>query len=201
MRSCAGVKDMEAHGMAKDLESQLLVQLKDSGRFVDFGRRTIINYERVSLLIKNMPQDDRQTWDAIKESIFRLVQGIDARVVALDHKVEAVREKQAVRRLEAEVQAALQSVFSSYQETVKTIAMEVGNAAERIQHRLPHLALAEPDEEFMERIAEDVVLQTSRIASQKPKPFSPALTRALRVSLCTGVRSVRHIWENGLLVR
>jgi hypothetical protein len=50
MRSLMGDKDMEAHGMAKDLESQLLTQLAANGRYIDFGNRTIVNFDRVSLL-------------------------------------------------------------------------------------------------------------------------------------------------------
>lgn len=83
IRGDTETKNMEAHGMAKDLESQLLMQFKDKGRYIDFGRRSVINYDRVSLLIKNMPIDDAEECGAIKESTLRLVQGVNARVLTL----------------------------------------------------------------------------------------------------------------------
>ncbi|HMW72436.1 MAG TPA: DNA-binding response regulator, partial [Cellvibrionaceae bacterium] len=86
MRSTLGIKDMEAHGMAKDLESQLLFQLKDSSRYIDFGSRTIVNYGRVSLLIKNMPVDDPEKYGAIKDNTFSLLQGLNARILALEDR-------------------------------------------------------------------------------------------------------------------
>lgn len=86
MRSTLGIKDMEAHGMAKDLESQLLFQLKDSSRYIDFGVRTIVNYGRVSLLIKNMPVDDPEKYGAIKDNTFSLLQGLNARILALEDR-------------------------------------------------------------------------------------------------------------------
>ena len=52
MRSQYGTKNMEANGLTKDLESKLLMEMKDEGRYVDFGRRSVMNYEAVSLLVK-----------------------------------------------------------------------------------------------------------------------------------------------------
>ena len=57
MRSKYQIKNMEANGMERTMESKLLSEMKDAGRFYDFGSRTVINYGSVSLLIKNMPKD------------------------------------------------------------------------------------------------------------------------------------------------
>ena len=66
---------MEANGMAKDLEAHLLDELKDVGRYYDFGKRSVMNYENVSLLVKNMPIEDERRYGAIKDNIFSLLQG------------------------------------------------------------------------------------------------------------------------------
>jgi len=55
MRSLYGTKNMDANGMERTLESELLTQLKDAGRYYDFGKRSVCNYGCVSVLIKNMP--------------------------------------------------------------------------------------------------------------------------------------------------
>ena len=44
-----------AKGGVCPLERELLEKHRDANRFVDFGHRTIINYPKVSMLIKNMP--------------------------------------------------------------------------------------------------------------------------------------------------
>lgn len=188
MRSRFGVKDMEAHGMAKDLESQLLNQLKDSGRFLDFGRRTIINYDRVSLLIKNMPLDGSENCDLIKENIFCLVQGINSRVIALEDRVSLLNEKESLKNLSTEVHSVVLALQRSYQDVMKAIVIEVENASERIQNRLPHLALTEQDEAFMEQITEEVVVQTNRIFNEGLKVDE--LFAALEQSV---ERSVSHV--------
>lgn len=49
------------------LEQQLLMQHKNTDRFVDIGHSTIINYPNISLLIKNMPVDTPTLYGRYKD--------------------------------------------------------------------------------------------------------------------------------------
>lgn len=49
------------------LEQELLEQHRYAQRFVDVGASTIINYPKVSLLIKNMPVDDSAKFGRYKD--------------------------------------------------------------------------------------------------------------------------------------
>lgn len=166
MRSALGEKNMEAHGMAKDLESQLLAQLCDSGRFIDFGSRTVINYDRVSLLIKNMPLNDAVKYGAIKDNIFSLLQGVNARIIALEDKERLLEEKEALRKISNDVGLVMDSLKASYQKVMCDIVYEVENVAELIQTKVPSLALNEEQESFLERAAEQAIVETNRIFNE-----------------------------------
>lgn len=166
MRSDMGKKDMEAHGMAKHLESQLLFQLKDSGRYVDFGPRTIVNYDRVSLLIKNMPLKDPEKYNSIKESAFCLVQGVNARILALEDRFKLLLEKEALHTLAKDTRAVMNSLKMAYQGVVREIGSEVDSATERLEHRLPHLALTEADEQFIYDLSAKLAMDTNRIFNE-----------------------------------
>lgn len=163
MRSTLGIKDMEAHGMAKDLESQLLFQLKDSSRYIDFGVRTIVNYGRVSLLIKNMPVDDPEKYGAIKDNTFSLLQGLNARILALKDRCGLLEEKESLVKISQDVNAVMSSIKQSYQAVMRQILTEVENAVELIEHRLPHLALNEMDESFMFSVTDQLVKETNEV--------------------------------------
>ena len=93
MRSRFSLKNMEANGMEKTMESQLLSELQHKGRFFDFGYRTIVNYNSVSLLIKNMPLDDEVRYGIVKDNIFALIQGVEARIQALDAQTSLHQER------------------------------------------------------------------------------------------------------------
>lgn len=166
MRSLLGDKNMEAHGMAKDLESQLLTQLADSDRFIDFGSRTIMNYDRVSLLVKNMPVDCPEKYGAIKDNIFCLLQGLNARIHALEDQHRLLEEKESLRKLSSDVSHVMNSIKDSYQKVMCDIVNEVENVAELIQYKVPSLALTEENELFLEQVANRAIVETNRIFNE-----------------------------------
>lgn len=163
MRSLTETKDMEATGMAKHLESQLLTQLKGSDRFIDFGPRTIINYHNVSLLVKNMPIEEPEKYGAIKDNTFSLVQGLSARVTALDDQKRLIEERESMKRLSHDSHTVMSTIQMAYQDVMKNIADEVDKANELISMKIPSLALTEEDERFLEGTMEHCVKNTMRI--------------------------------------
>lgn len=157
------IKNMEAHGMAKDLESQLLTQLRGGDRYIDFGSRTIVNYERVSLLIKNMPVNDPDKYGAIKDNTFSLIQGMNARVIALDDHAHLIEEWETMTKLASDVRRVMETIQSSYQKVIRDIAAEVDTASEQLSMKLPSFSLMEEDEAFIEETMADCVKNTTQI--------------------------------------
>lgn len=166
MRSAMEIKNMEAHGMSKDLESQLLFQLKDADRYVDFGCRTICNYDRVSLLIKNMPLDDPEKYGAIKDNTFNLLQGLNARIHALEDRHTLIEEKQCLRKLSGDVNTVMIAVKERYQDVMRGIMDEVESSTALLQDRVPHLALTEQDEMFIDGVVERLIQTTNAVFNE-----------------------------------
>lgn len=163
MRSRYGVKNMEANGMAKEMESLLLAECAEQGRYVDFGRRSIMNYGRVSLLVKNMPVEDEKKYGAIKDNVFSLLQGCDARIEALDNLQSLALESMLVKRLSAHLSAVMSQVDESYQEVMRNIADVVENMADGVEQSLQFLGMDERQEAAMQKIMETGITDTNRI--------------------------------------
>jgi CheY-like chemotaxis protein len=166
MRSIIGDKNMEAHGMAKDLEAQLLAQMAESGRYIDFGKRTICNYDRVSLLIKNMPVEEPEKYGAIKDNTFCLVQGLNARIYALEAQHRLQMEKDALTKLSQDVKNVMHSLKDSYQEVMRAILNQVENTSNAIHDRIPALTLLDYDEAFLENALVECIQETNRIFNE-----------------------------------
>ncbi|WP_430460038.1 hypothetical protein ACQUQU_12560 [Thalassolituus sp. LLYu03] len=163
MRSRYGTKNMEANGMAKEMESAMLEACSEQGRYVDFGRRSIMNYERVSLLVKNMPVDDPKKYGAIKDNVFSLLQGCDARIVALDNLKSLELESVLVKRLSGHLSSVMATVDHSYQDVMRSIADVVENMADGVESSLQFLGMDERQESAMQKIMETGILETNRI--------------------------------------
>lgn len=166
MRSQFVVKNMEANGMSKSLESKLLSEMKDQGRYVDFGHRSVMNYESVSLLVKNMPIDDEMKYGAIKDNVFSLLQGIDARIKALDTLDSLALEKNLVRSLTIKMKDLMSSVDESYQVVMKDIAGVVEDMADNIEGSMQYLGMSEEQETSLHTTIEKAILQTSKVFSE-----------------------------------
>lgn len=64
----------------RPLEQELVTMSDHTQRFVDFGARTIIHYQHVSLLVRNMPLDDMQRYGRIKDLMPLLLSSVDNRI-------------------------------------------------------------------------------------------------------------------------
>ena len=165
MRSQFAVKNMEANGMAKSLESQLLSEMKNQGRYVDFGKRSVMNYESVSLLVKNMPIDDEKKYGAIKDNVFSLLQGADARISALDTLGNLALEKHLVRSLTLKMKDLMSSIDDSYQGVMKDIANVVEEMADSIEGSMQYLGMDEAQEKSLHETIETGISNTNKVFS------------------------------------
>lgn len=161
MRSAFGVKNMEPSGLAKELESELLFKLKDDGRYIDFGCRTVVNYGQASLLIRNMPIENSIKYGAIKDNTFALIQGVDSRIKGLDQQFRLEEEKQSLKRLSKEIKNVMVNIDASYKEVMSDIVNIVEDMSEAVGDKIPSLALSLEQEQFFEDITMNCTLKTN----------------------------------------
>jgi len=146
MRAEYVVKNMEANGLEKAMESQLLEELKDVGRFYDFGCRTMVNYNSTSLLIKNMPMNDDVKYGMIKDNIFALLQGVDARIESLDLQIRLKKEYESQDRLILSMQEGIHQLGSKYRGLTKNIAGVVDQMAGTVETAMQTMLLTDEQE-------------------------------------------------------
>jgi len=157
------IKNMEANGMAKELESALLMELKDSGRYFDFGARTVMNYGQASVLIKNMPLDNDERYGQLKDNVFSLVQACDARLKALDNMKTIEEEKETIIKLISRMRGVMEDVDEGFVDIVRQAAEVVEDMGEQIDRVIQFLGLNEEQETELERIIGDAINRNEAI--------------------------------------
>ncbi|NVK39184.1 MAG: DNA-binding response regulator [Gammaproteobacteria bacterium] len=166
LRSEMGVKNMEASGMSRELESKLMWELQHDGRYIDFGKRSVMNYEQVSVLVKDMPLDDEKKYGALKDNLFSLLQGADARLKALENVQQVQDQQQMVRSLSIKMQTMMEEIDAGYQDVMKSIADVVENMSDGINEIIVNLALHEEQERALEKVMEYGLQTTNAIFSK-----------------------------------
>jgi hypothetical protein len=172
IRSEIETRNMEQNGMEKTMESQLLTELHTMGRYYDFGKRTVMNYERISLLVKNMPTDNEERYGALKDNVFSLLQSANARVSALESLAEIEREKQLIEQLVHRTTGVLKQMEQDFLETSKLSANVVDSIAENIEEKIQFLGLHEDQESFFMDIMEKADKQIQKVFSDGLKNSS-----------------------------
>lgn len=168
IRSAFETKNVEENGLAKDLESRLLWELKDDGRYIDFGRRCIINFGCVSLLVKNMPTDDKR-YSAVKDNVVSMVQGMDARVHSIDGGRMLAMEKEVMEGLSRKMQHVVEQVDEGYQSVMSSSAELVESMSVYVEDAMMFLDLTEQQEDVFSKIMSDGVVKINELFNQGVK--------------------------------
>lgn len=113
------------------LEEELMFRLKDSGRIKGLGKRLILNFDNITLLIKNLPDDEHKS-GRLRDHLALLMEGAVARYKALSiereledlmtdsmdalHKIQAMQQQQKQQYVSImdNVKADVQESFMSY---------------------------------------------------------------------------------------
>jgi len=169
MRSHFGVKNMEETGMEKELESRLLTELQHKGRFVDFGKRCIVNYGQVSLLIKNMPEQDKEQCTKIKDSILPFVQGADSRLKAIDAQHTLEIERNFMGKVVRRLRESMKDFDDGYQVLMRGSADIVEDMAAKMDESILFMDLTHSQEQTIEDIMGAGVTGINSLFSQGVK--------------------------------
>ena len=133
-----------SEGFCSPMESEILSLLKEKGRIYNFNNRVQVNEEFISVLIKNMPSDEK-IYGRVIDHIPRLLRIASACIENIDtsHNLSASRETlstlQAVSNQLMDAEAVLMNSVSGFMRSTETEIL-------RIKHSIQYLALSEEQE-------------------------------------------------------
>lgn len=117
LRGNMGRVSLTAKGACSPLEEEILANIADHGRIVDFGHYTAFSYQRATVIVQNMPSDDPERYGRIKDNLALLLEATDARVAGLDCEHAAENHLHDIERLIASVREVLEDVDRALHQT------------------------------------------------------------------------------------
>ena len=97
-------------GAVCPLEQDLLEKHRYANRFVDFSRRTIVNYPKVSILVKNMPLDDERLYGRYKDLFPHILDVTNAKIQDMDASESALTKALSLNNALAELSSQIHSL-------------------------------------------------------------------------------------------
>lgn len=136
-------------GSVSPLEKELIEMCDKEARFLDFGERTIINFPRISLLVKNMPLDDMERYGRIKDLLPILLSAVNSKVNSLGTQ-EALTQ-QSLHQMDS-FKMIRQSLFNLGKTIVnnqKGTATIMNNLVQELNYDFLRMGLEEDQEEYL----------------------------------------------------
>jgi len=101
-------------GVVIPLEEIVVKKIHSEDAFIDLGNQAIINYEHVSILIKNQLMDNPVKFERMRDNIMLLAEGVDSRVSALLMANELTQKKDLLVNVADAARNALYSINDKY---------------------------------------------------------------------------------------
>jgi len=134
------IKYYSHSGSVNDTEKQIMEVANDKGRFIDFGKRTLMNYERISVLVKNMPVDDEHRYGRMKDNLGFLGGSTEARAKSLEME-------SAVNRLLTSSKEILLEVDKTYKKNAGKNGVILDLLQNKMESAFQYIELTSADED------------------------------------------------------
>ncbi len=134
-------------GIVGDREQDVMSQMKQGERFIHFGKRTIINFKNISVLIKNMPIKEADKYGRLNDVLGMLLEGADARIVGLEMSISLVSLINVTRTVLSDIE------FSRKDNERKNTAI-IDELISSVEWSFINMDLSEQQEKFFSHLLE-----------------------------------------------
>jgi CheY-like chemotaxis protein len=153
------------------LEKEVITMLRFEQRINDFGARTVINYPLVSIMVKNMPNDDPERYGQIKDIV-------PAILTTANGKIEVMNSTDALRRQSVDLtqtfdkaRDSLTGLFERSQHYQHEVDQTLRGMFQELQTKLPYMGLDEDQELYIVDRIDSSILTVRDIEDQSMQVF------------------------------
>ena len=159
-------RTISANGTDLPLEMSIIEHVRTQGRIFEFSRRSVHNFERITLMVNNTPIEDAEFCGRLRDHLSVAAQGIDARLSTL----ELVN---TLKHAQAGIRNALESIGDTIME-LQHVQKENTDASTRMTVELQktlldsfyRLGLTDNQERFLQDMVGDFMNRMSELLNR-----------------------------------
>lgn len=157
-----------SQGEVSQLEKDVIELKSRDHRFVDFGQRTLINYSRMSLLIKNMPLDDMDLYGRIKDLFPPILAASNAHLISLINRASILEVSTLVSQSVSVIEEKFDLLKNNIGSAVDDFVDSANSDYFQMENSLLKLGLeADQEEHIMEMFSQNLTRSTSLADTRK----------------------------------
>ena len=169
LRAGGEILSLSPNGRDLPLEVSVLNNVRTAGRIFQFKSRCVFNYDRVTIMVNNMPLEDADRCARIRDHGAILAEGAEARLAAMESDTKGSHHYSALQASLPKLQAAIETMQDGYRrngDQLKVLAIEY---QEELAKAIAGLGLTEAQERDLAELANDYM---QRIASAQDENAS-----------------------------
>jgi len=146
------------------IEANLLTHAMSRGKFIESGKRVIVNAPTISILIKNMPFEDPSSYGRLKDHLSMLINLSDHRVKSIGLEIHIKEARQTgLRDAVANAQMDLEKMTSESKVNGQLTTDLLGHMRSDIEGTLFGLGLSEDQEESILSKIDGILIKLDKI--------------------------------------
>lgn len=185
VRSGSEQISLTADGPMSPMQTAVLETMRGMGRIFELGSRAVVNYERVSLLVENLPVDDPEKVGRLRDHLTVLAESADMRILALEAVVERDLQKVGIEATLAELKGVLQRIAVTAAQGRTDSQNHLLESLEHLGRTVETLGLTEIQTTYLDDLIRDALDQTRQYfddAAHNESEFAEVLARLQRLA-------------------
>jgi hypothetical protein len=155
LRTAAGVLTRSSDGEASPLEVSVLDHLVTMGRLAQFKNRMVINFPAVSLLVRDMPQDDEERCGRLRDHLSMLAEAVNVHVESLAVMAEARRRDDLIVQVALRMTQTLGDVDRAQRDNLVAGRVALEGIRQRIDEACVSMLLTNSQESLLNRALDE----------------------------------------------
>jgi hypothetical protein len=119
----------------------LIEQRRTLGRLLEIERNLVVNFDHVSILITNLPEDDSQRLGRIRDNIATLAEGIESRIQGLLLEHDNILKQQGIRYAAWEIRDSVKNLDARQNADLTNTRQLVNDVIDDFENTFLHMGM------------------------------------------------------------
>jgi len=152
-----------ASGKNMPLEVSVIEHVRSQGRIFEFRQRSVHNFERVTLMVNNLPLDDPDYCGRLRDHLSVAAQGIDSRLKALQTEEASQRAQEGIRSALESVGHTIMELHDAHLRNNADSSKLIVDLQEALLDSFYRLGLTDNQEQFLQNMVGDFMTRMAAL--------------------------------------
>jgi len=148
-----------ARGECTELEISILDYVRKLGRLQQLGQRLVVNYPQVTLVVLDLPIDESEKVDRLRDHLAIIAEGAEARVLALAVEGERAAQTRGITRAVTALTATFAEIEAQQEYNRQTAHAVASQFHEKLMYAFLGMGLSTAHETRLAELAEEAMNQ------------------------------------------